>query len=71
MLQRSRMIFFELKTKLSEQQNKKATWEEVAFFYQIPFFEDKTSKQISMLLSTWKKRGTPARVELWIIKNIN
>jgi hypothetical protein len=62
------MIFNKLKNQLSQQMEKKASWEDVANTYDVPFFKGKTSKQISMLVSTWKKRGLPAKVELWIVK---
>ncbi len=63
------MIFHKLKNQLSKQMQKKATWEEVAKHYSIPYFKDKNSKQISMLLSQWNKRGLPAKVKLWILEN--
>ena len=63
------MIFHKLKNQLSKQMQKKATWEEVAKYYNIPYFKNKNSKQISMLLSQWNKRGLPAKVKLWILEN--
>ena len=62
------MYFIELKKKLSLINEKKATWLQVANFHDIPFFKDKTNRQISMLVSQWKNRGLPSKVKLWIIE---
>ncbi len=64
------MIFHELKQKLSQQNGRKATWQEVAEHYKIPFFENKTNKQIIEVVSRWKARGLPTKVQLWIIQEV-
>ena len=63
------MIFYKLKNQLSQQMQKKASWEDVAKHYDIPHFKNKDSRQISMLVSQWSKRGIPTKVHLWLIHN--
>ena len=62
-------IFNLMKEELSKVLEKKATWKEVADYYQIPFFKDLNTRQISMRVSLYKKQGTPDKVKLWMLQN--
>lgn len=63
------MIFQELKKDLSTTLGRKATWEEVAKHYEIPFLKGKGSKEISRKVSGWSKKGIPPKIKLWFIEN--
>ena len=62
-------IFNLMKDELSTVLEKKATWKEVADYYNIPFFKNLNTRQISMRVSLYKKQGTPAKVKLWMLQN--
>ena len=60
-------FFHSLKDQLTEQKQKKATWEEVALYCEsmnFDIFKNKNSKAVCRKLNDYNSKGIPAKVKL-------
>jgi hypothetical protein len=65
-------FFQSLKEQLTQQQEKKATWKEVALYCEkmkFDIFKNKDSRKVAMKVSEFKRSGIPSKVQLKFIQS--